>query len=125
LVVLPARQGGSGSRQEGEVMAEHTKTPWRVERGVIVAGSEDDYVCDTACYRKSSENEANAAFIVRAVNAHDEMVEALTAGEAALVEAISRLEDACTELHDEDYNDPFLNHALETMRVALSKARGE
>jgi hypothetical protein len=60
----------------------HTPTPWRFE----VVGSAGDYsnpvdVCEIATeYKRIAEyvNESDAAHIVRCVNAHDELVAALT-----------------------------------------------
>lgn len=63
---------------------QHTPTPWRISevfgRGHKnhIAGADDYQVSDCESYKKSLiEQEANAAFIVKCVNAHDELVEAL------------------------------------------------
>lgn len=58
----------------------HTPTPWRVEMRAstrIVAG-QDDTVATTGCQGDLQGSwQANAAFIVRAANAHDALREAL------------------------------------------------
>jgi hypothetical protein len=80
-------------------MAEHTKTPWRLDfleihdrryglNGIVSAddesrllikgsGGAESYTRFIAKFDKAVEDEANAAFIVRAVNLHDDLVAAL------------------------------------------------
>ena len=55
-------------------MSEHTATPWMVDPGDgcdLIIDAESEPIC--------RPGEANAAFIVRACNAHDELVEAAAA----------------------------------------------
>jgi len=57
---------------------EHTPTPWKVYLyGGVQIGQEDtgDAVC--SMWGDKQEGEANAAHIVKCVNMHDELVEAL------------------------------------------------
>lgn len=58
--------------------ATHTPLPWRVEGDVeIVAGINEKEVCIAdieGALDSGSTDRANAAFIVRAVNAHEEML---------------------------------------------------
>lgn len=54
----------------------HTPAPWHAENGTIYS----QYATIGSAHgktRNDAENDANAAFIVRAVNAHDALVEAL------------------------------------------------
>lgn len=68
--------------------ATHTPTPWTIkpnQKYLIVAGvpnMDKGRVASCASYDHSSEAEANAAHIVRCVNAHDELVLNLRAAEA-------------------------------------------
>lgn len=59
----------------------HTPTPWLLEDGTLrAAGEETRLVADVAIYgRLSDEGKANAAFIVRACNSHNDLVAALRA----------------------------------------------
>ncbi len=73
--------------------AAHTPTPWRHEDGEILAGTEGWCVVaqvigadDLHCCEEDIDLEckANAKFIVRAVNSHEQLVEALTLALAAI-----------------------------------------
>lgn len=65
-------------------MSKHTPTPWRRYAANKVVAGDADFVADTA-FRDRDEpavvsveiSNANAAFIVRACNAHDELVSVL------------------------------------------------
>jgi len=57
----------------------HTPTPWKVTTTnevwmSSVCGSDGDEIAQ--CFKFKNESEANAAFIVRAVNSHEELLEA-------------------------------------------------
>jgi hypothetical protein len=58
---------------------EHTPTPWQTQcEFFIVGGNPETTVADTVCQRQDSPQwTANAAFIVKACNAHNKLVEAL------------------------------------------------
>jgi hypothetical protein len=60
-------------------MSKHTPTPWTVPDGgirpAIYTADEVEHIATMA--DTGDEMEANAAFIVRAVNSHDALVEAL------------------------------------------------
>lgn len=58
-------------------MTEHSKLPWRISKFFpeIVMGADGSWAADCVNFHCSK---ANAAFIVKACNAHDELVEALT-----------------------------------------------
>lgn len=97
-------------------MSNHTKTPWRTggeQNPTIIYDGDGWAVASTAVVhvRKNAkyEADANAAFIVRACNAHDELV-------AALDWALSQIGD-----------DLDLDHqrAFDGAIAALAKARGE
>lgn len=63
---------------------EHTPTPWRLGRrsaydALTVIETADDYIADCTDMIGSERDEANAAYIVKAVNSYAAMVEALHA----------------------------------------------
>jgi hypothetical protein len=110
-------------------MAEHSKTPWQVGEddgfascpfipievdleggGSVVVAEVQPTGIDIDI---DDEARANAAFIVRAVNCHEELVKALS--------------DLTTFADHYDMGDePMLfGEALENARAILSKARGE
>lgn len=72
-------------RRERSIMTEHTKTPWQVydedcEDGAVIIHSPSQEVNIAVMSREPemrSEITANAAHIVKCVNLHDELVEAL------------------------------------------------
>jgi hypothetical protein len=85
----------SAHASKGSEMSEHTSLPWRVEQGtglvwgnctvfedgtpdrlgVPVTNGQSELYWGRGNGRTYEEMEANAAFIVRAVNAHDALVE--------------------------------------------------
>ena len=64
----------------------HTPTPWRVDGADIVSPSECAVVATVQwCGEgRDGESDANAAHIVRCVNAYDDLVAALTAAQEFL-----------------------------------------
>lgn len=78
-------------------MSAHTPTPWRVDGADIVSPSECAVVATVQwCGEgRDGESEANAAHIVRCVNAHDELV-------AACQLAFKRGEGNNDEEHDHE-----------------------
>jgi hypothetical protein len=124
-------------------MAEHTKTPWRIDHDqnpVEIVGPAENYrrfgvdgertlgtVGDDCFYDDDDgnfegEDIANAAFIVRAVNAHDEMVEAIEAASlfAQWVHGVDMTND---EVRTEA--NRWARRLDAQLAAALSKARGE
>lgn len=94
----------------------HTPTPWYVknygthwnnpdiEDIAVCYGDDDEHICDTVY------EEADAAFIVRAVNSHEDLISALQ------------------EIHDgisSCMGDPAFFEIKEKAAEALAKARGE
>jgi hypothetical protein len=57
-------------------MAEHTRLPWHHSRKSVYV-SDTNHTCIAQMIREQGVNEANAAFIVKAVNNHDMLVHAL------------------------------------------------
>jgi hypothetical protein len=63
----------------------HTPLPWRIEPlelheggvKIAVVGANGETVADQQTYYPAEISDANAALIVRAINAYDELVEAL------------------------------------------------
>lgn len=112
-------------------MAEHTKTPWRVERGTdliwgacnpddmttygmgyaIVCGTTSSY---TGGKPSIDEREANAAFITKACNSHDALVKALEQAR----DVLGRIADLSTALRSGG-PDPM---DLQDLSDALSEA---
>ena len=96
---------------------QHTPTPWQVELrnagAAIVAPAASGKMHEaTVICSGLGGNRANAAFIVRACNAHDELVAALTLAKYVL--ATLSLDDDCTEGQPE---------ALAAARAALAKVQ--
>ncbi|MGU3399261.1 hypothetical protein ACLBWS_05880 [Brucellaceae bacterium D45D] len=95
--------------------AKHMSAPWRVFNfcgfhiGTVKTG---EAICSMR--RSEEEGEANAAHIVRCVNSHDAMVEALE-------DARNELWDAHhSHMSEEDFNKQFGN-----IDAALRLAKGE
>jgi len=102
---------------------QHTPTPWKVLQAGDPSGvprvTSDKGGVAVICVNRymgekgpSAEESANAAFIVRACNAHDELVAALTLAKYVL--ATLSLDDDCTEGQPE---------ALAAARAALAKVQ--
>lgn len=72
--------------------AVHTATPWEAEpnggRGGWIRGRSGEWSA-LACGDDNTTAQANASFIVRAVNSHDALVEALKLAQAVLAALIS------------------------------------
>lgn len=99
---------------------QRTPTPWRLSEqySLTVEYKIGDYVATMCGLRDKAE--ANAAFIVRACNAHDELV-------AALEGTID-----CLTVHELDCARDGLKNAeraardaLSAVRAAIAKAKGE
>lgn len=60
-----------------EIEVKHTATPWKLSGGLGFRSikSTGNYVIATGLSETTGEWDANAAFIVRAVNSHDELLE--------------------------------------------------
>lgn len=113
----------------------HTPTPWRIsefEQGAggdarVVMGA-DGFSVAHLMDRSATEHEADAAFIVHAVNAHDDLVKASGLGEAVAASTIAFIQkvceggddwlDAANKLNDEILQFRYANNA------ALAKAGG-
>lgn len=99
-------------------MSKRTPGPWRVDRNRTirtVADGSSNLVAEVHnCPYDTPTSDANARFIVRACNSHDELVEAL----AELV----RLKD-----DDSGWGSTLTvrEKAWDAARAALAKARGE
>lgn len=100
-------------------MSEHTPTPWDAdgvyvmyhdaELSITVAG------CAISPRMDSSKAKANAAFIVRAVNAHDDLV-------AALKVAQSHLRTLRGDRRNEPNSDQIDRAVFDAIDAALAKA---
>lgn len=98
----------SETRHQEVCLAKHTPTPWAVEGkfGIVATEILNDgkpHVRDVATtgigWRPGEDNIANAAFIVRAVNAHDALVTTLETALYAISEnqlgyAVGKIKDA-------------------------------
>jgi len=111
------------------IKAEHTPTPWSMGKGykspvcclssiVSDKGNQDEFIVAyvNGGHDTVSECGANSAFIVRAVNAHD-----------ALVEALDEMLGNCTGQNFEDINPSHLpdGSTVHKAYMALKLARGE
>ena len=147
----------SGSEGTSAEAPKHTPTPWRVmadpdnagkhpfhDRRWIVSGSpEIEFGYDPRPHNWTIRNgslicemrdsvEDNAAFIVRAVNSHDELLAALKNSLAVLMETHKQARGMWNELLASGFADKDLkmpNHdanlaAIEKARAAIARAEG-
>jgi hypothetical protein len=97
----------------------HTPTPWRLgpfhkKDGSVAIHAKGESVFHMAPFASSEERaEANAAFIVKAVNAHEGLVKALE-------RAITYIELTCDEEAGEEAAEA--KHDLDMARAALKAA---
>jgi hypothetical protein len=105
-------------------MSKHTETPWR-----NVLNQHNDHTSEVwarndrvvvALCGTGNEAVANAEFIVRAVNAHDELLEALKEAEKVL-ETASRYFPKSIQNNDRFH---LLNVLANAVRPAIAKAEG-
>jgi len=106
-------------------MAEHTALPWTVdEKHLAIYGPEVQGTCLADCHRSDSghmntptntEGAANAAFIVRAVNCHDDL---LVACEAVLALGFFG------HFTEEAYIEQFIEPVVSQLHAAITKAKG-
>lgn len=92
----------------------HTPTPWNVNQGRITADGvtvATSYAPSNATVNSIALRDANAAFIVRACNAHDELVEILERARG-VVQMVDDAEGGQIDL-------------LSAIDARLAKARGE
>jgi hypothetical protein len=90
--------------------AKHTPTPWRVVNSTLIKDELMPFDRDegetaliaTAGGHTTARAEANAAFIVRACNAHDKLIEALELAESVM--SFSRGDSYERECTQGDYN---------------------
>lgn len=101
---------------------EATPRPWTLFRETYIVGGDDDCIGATDGLDKGdAEAKANAAFIVKAANAHDRLVEALE----ALVGEIES-SDAEWGISSSLLRGAYLTRdQLAEARAALALARGE
>lgn len=101
------------------MITKHTPTPWKAAKSPCIdKGRENEWEIhwsdDGECVAEVVHGEYAAKFIVRACNAHDELV-------AALEKFIEAVSDTEMLAKDEQW---FINE-LENARHALREARGE
>ena len=99
------------------MMAEHTPTPWRLDTRwsrLIVQGPNNEDIASVFGTR-SDEGKACAAFIVRAVNCHEELVAALEVAEHC-VWALEETQRAVG-------HDHICTKELDQVRTALAHAK--
>lgn len=103
-------------------MSKHTPTPWNFgttapHQRIILGGDNRRYICNVQIHQTpranglldEDEREANAAFIVRACNAHDE-----------LLAVCKEIEDA--SVYWSEYDVPL--GILHRLRAAIANAEG-
>lgn len=99
---------------------QHTPTPWSGGHyssvvGCLIVGQGGRLICDTAIQPKELA-EANAVFIVRACNAHEELLSAL--------KVVAK--DCCMALDGTwDKSDEGFRDTLELVEAAIAKAEGK
>lgn len=101
---------------------EHTQLPWKIDQRAYthIVGANGRHVATSGGYASNlpadrdtftDENAANAAFIVRAGNAHQALVDLLT--------------EARAWMDGDVMNDPWEKAFTERIDAALKQARGE
>jgi hypothetical protein len=106
----------------------HTETPWTID-GINVIGSDGQPVCqlfgaderDILEDEANAINDANAEFLIRACNCHEELLEALRRLEFAARARENRAGDPCGYLDAQ----AELAAAAKSARAAISKATKE
>ncbi len=102
-------------------MTEHTPTPWRFEPDTKTIRSvpANYWLATLDSWDGAIDNNANAAFMIRAVNAHAELV-------AALQTALPRVEELARGLKARGYLHGVseVESELRGIRAALAKAGG-
>jgi hypothetical protein len=107
----------------------HTPTPWKVndcrdsgwmDNAIYIAKDSGENLARV--YKDYGNVEANAAFIVRAVNAHDELVAKLSAVQSILNSLTIGTQ---TTAFGRDRSNALRDEANRIINSALAKARGE
>lgn len=110
-------------------MSQHTPTPWKAmpcsqtpDRGAVFVegpqGWDHNPVCSTYENYERETNEANATYLVRCVNAHEELV-------AECVSALELVEEILEEKYGEmDAEPPRLLMLRRRLMDVLAKAKG-
>ena len=100
-----------------EGQEEYKTGSWEITSN-IKFGEDPDDTCVALCYSYNAQDaEANARLIVKAINCHDELVEALKKSQSALNSVLKYSHgDDLVDLHDEAY------YANIKINEALSKA---
>ena len=95
----------------------HTALPWKVENNgqddIWISDEKDNTVVEQFYHEKSAQ--ANAEFIVKAVNAHYELVEALRKGEDIISGLEAQADNAGINLEE-------VRHWWQSAKQALEKA---
>lgn len=103
----------ASSAMEGE--ARHTQTPWEMKPGTWVIRGEDKIgVCEMQRTGFPEQASKNAALIIRAVNAHQELIDSVNELRKALEPRWMRTGCNSTE-----------EKALARVRLAIAKAEGK
>lgn len=100
---------------------QHTKTPWKLASRALITAKTAWQMPIAICYDAQShvqgpdakEADANAAFIVRACNAHDDLV-------AVVQERIRCIE---LEAHNSGDDPTAIDSQYDDLRAALAKAK--
>lgn len=113
-----------GSYKPDELIEpKHTPTPWNVEKITgnketifwLQANGSNIFTSANSATIYAGEDEANAAFIVRAVNSHDEMI-------ASLKDILSRFKSCIADGNGELSGDA---PAIKTAETLIAKAEGK
>lgn len=102
-------------------MTEHTQLPWQQDGSYVFCTTAEGMHKDIAdCARPLTasipEGKANAAFIVKACNAHEELVAALN----ACLEAVTHQDIGTYDMDGQSFYDA-LEHASKAAQAALAK----
>lgn len=113
-------------------MSGHTPTPWHIVppdepyADITIAGARDIarlWLDDAPVHDFNCQQSSNAEFIVRAVNAHDDL---LAACEDALSTMRVAVEAGLQDFSKQETAEIVENHStVKALRNAIAKARGE
>jgi hypothetical protein len=99
--------------EENNMKSKHTPTPWKEDHqgGLYIEGKNGEYIAEVESEGGREEQFANAAFIVRACNAHD-----------ALVEALQELQSNCRGINEVLSEGGDINQAIFIASRTIVKA---
>jgi predicted lipid-binding transport protein (Tim44 family) len=109
--------------RKGETTMTHTSTPWSADIEAFMIYADGKAVADTDHLgpKTNEEAKANAAFIVKAVNCHHELVEELQAAVLVYEDIVGAMDNG-EPYTLEELTSPAFTKSFEKARAAIAKA---